>query len=584
MALVAFLLILLPILAVLQYRWIGEVSTAERTRLESSLRMASERLSSDFAGEIGRLASVFQLRDGFPADASSILERHTAWAETAAFPQMLRAAYLLKVHPDREPDQFRVDFQTGELRPMALQSNALSALRDRMRPGPGALSLTWTPGTLTLIIPIVRPPRLFERPFELGAARRGSGPASATGQRNGLAPGGPFEGVSIVELDRDVFLKELVPSLAQKHFSAHDDAAYRMALLNTADSGRVLYSSEGAWSPEDISTPDAALNIFAGPPGAERRGGRGRASGPGPMPFLTPMRSDAGEGSIAGQRWMLLVKHRAGSLEKAVEQVRLRNLAISFGILLVLGAGVVSVFVLSHRARTLGRLQMEFAAGVSHELRTPLAVIRSAAHNLRTGIVRDKEGVEQYATIVQDEARRLSDMVDQVLLYSETQSGRRKYELSAVDITDVVDRALANLSPAVDLDQCEIATDIDDPLQLVNADATALAQCLQNLLSNAYKYGALGGKANITIEAKNDPGTHQVRLSVVDQGPGIDPADRRHLFEPFYRGVRAGSNVPGNGLGLHLVQRIMQAQGGQVTFSPGPEHGARFTLHIPAAT
>src|SRR5207244_10983552 len=92
--------------------------------------------------------------------------------------------------------------------------------------------------------------------------------------------------------------------------------------------------------------------------------------------------------------------------------------------------------------RTLGRLQMEFAAGVSHELRTPLAVIRSAAYNLRRGIVQDKEGVEQYASIVQDEARRLSDMVDQVLLYSKPPSGRKKYNLAPVDVNEVIDRAI----------------------------------------------------------------------------------------------------------------------------------------------
>src|SRR5204862_7705270 len=127
--------------------------------------------------------------------------------------------------------------------------------------------------------------------------------------------------------------------------------------------------------------------------------------------------------------WALLVKHRAGSLERAVEQLRKRNLAISFGVLLVLGAGLITLVISSQRARTLGRLQMEFAAGVSHELRTPLAVIRSAAYNLRRGIVHDKEGVEQYASIVQEEARRLSDMVEEVLLCWEAQSGRQKYKL-----------------------------------------------------------------------------------------------------------------------------------------------------------
>ena len=69
-----------------------------------------------------------------------------------------------------------------------------------------------------------------------------------------------------------------------------------------------------------------------------------------------------------------------------------------------------------------------------------------------------------------------------------------------------------------------------------------------------------------------------------DLGLGIDPADQRLLFEAFYRGRNVDSNAPGNGLGLHLVKRIMFAQGGRVTFNPAPHGGASFTLHIPAAS
>ena len=225
---------------------------------------------------------------------------------------------------------------------------------------------------------------------------------------------------------------------------------------------------------------------------------------------------------MISQPWQLLVKHRAGSLESAVEQVRKRNLAISFGIILVLGAGLITLVISSQRAHTLGKLQMEFAAGVSHELRTPLAVIRSAAHNLRSGIVHDKEGVEQYAAIVQEEARRLSDMVEEVLLYAETQSGRKKYKLEHVDVNEVIERAITNLSPTIDFSECELTTQIDQDLPPLKADAAALTQCVQNLMSNAVKYGKSAGKAQIEVAAGKDPSANEIRLSVTDHGPGID--------------------------------------------------------------
>jgi signal transduction histidine kinase len=102
-------------------------------------------------------------------------------------------------------------------------------------------------------------------------------------------------------------------------------------------------------------------------------------------------------------------------------------------------------------------------------------------------------------------------------------------------------------------------------------------------LSNAFKYGRNGVGASIDIAASRDNRTGEVQLSISDHGPGIDSADQRHLFRPFYRSPKTRSKIPGNGLGLYLVRRIMHAQGGRVTLDTLPHQGACFTLHIPAA-
>ena len=591
--LVGLLLILLPTLAVLQYRWIGEVSAAERDRLESSLRVASDRFAADFDAELAKLSNAFQMREGVPDSAIPIIDRYQAWLETTPQSRLIRSIYLFKNSPDNGSGFYKADFKSGELQSIELPPD-LQNIRDRFRPGP--FDASSSADTLKLMTTIFRPGRPFGGPRPDDFGQRGRGPDRGPGPE-GPGPGGPGnpggpgarvgaggpgggapEGALIIELDRDVMLKEFIPSLKERHFSSHDETEYRIAIVTQGDRPRVLYSSAGEWTPEDVATPDSSVNLFgSGPPppgngAGNRRNGRGR--GPGPRGL---------QATIVGQPWQLLAKHRSGSLETAVEELRQRNLAVSFGILLVLGASLITVIVSSQRARTLGKLQMEFAAGVSHELRTPLAVIRSAAHNLRSGIVRDKESVEQYASIVQEEARRLSDMVEEVLLYSETQSGRKKYNLQPIDVNEAIERAITNLSPAIDLEKCELTTRIDPDLPPVKADPAALAQCVQNLLSNAVKYGKKGGKAEIEIVGQKDAGSRDVRLSVIDHGSGIEAVDQRHLFEAFYRGMRVGSNVPGNGLGLHLVQRIMQAQGGRVTYSPAAHGGASFTLHIPAA-
>jgi signal transduction histidine kinase len=334
-----------------------------------------------------------------------------------------------------------------------------------------------------------------------------------------------------------------------------------------------VFNTGKSWSADDLATPDYSMDLIQAngpnPRGGPPRGG-GRGGGPPQSNYVGP-----------GLR--LLVKHESGSLETAVSNLRRRNLGISFGILLVLGLGAGVVIVSGQRARTLGKLHMEFAAGVSHELRTPLAVIQSAAHNLRSGVVRDREGIEEYATIVQKEARRLSNMVEQVMTYAETQSGRKRYDIAPVDLNSVVDRALQNMAMALGDAGASVENRIDPQLQPAMGDEAALTQCIQNLLNNALKYGCSRDAAQIEIESAVDPDARKIHIRVIDHGPGVPLADERHLFDPFHRGSNAATNTPGNGLGLHLVRRIMESQQGTVSYRKAANGGACFTLTLPAA-
>jgi signal transduction histidine kinase len=234
-------------------------------------------------------------------------------------------------------------------------------------------------------------------------------------------------------LDETSLKKQVFPALVARDFPMTGDQNYRVAVVSMPSSVAV-FSTGKTWTAEDLATFDYAVDLIGGPGQFGQIGGLGRGGPPRPGGRGAAWLRDPGRatrrGTYVGQGLRLLVKHEAGSLETAVSNLRRRKLAISFGILLVLGFGAGVGIVSGHRARTLGRLQMEFAAGVSHELRTPLAVIQSAAHNLRAGVVQDREGIEEYATIVQKEARRLSNMVEQVMTYAETQSGRKRYDIA----------------------------------------------------------------------------------------------------------------------------------------------------------
>jgi signal transduction histidine kinase len=393
-----------------------------------------------------------------------------------------------------------------------------------------------------------------------------------------------------------VILQQLLPRLVARRFPDYEGRDYRVSLVELRPDAapRTIFTSGEEWSKQDLDSPDYSLDLLApqpavrwggggppgpggpGGPGAQRGGGRGGERGRGPERI-----------TLVGQTWRLLVKHRAGSVETAVMAFRRRNLAISFGVLVVLGISALAIAVSSNRARRLGKLQMEFAAGISHELRTPLAVIHSAAHNLGSGVVKDREDIEEYAAIVKGEARRLTDMVEQVMAYTETQSGRKHYHLASVDVGDVTATALHNMSTVLQEGNARVKKEIDENLPPVLADAPALTRCLQNLLSNALKYGRRDQEVEIEVEGRHIPehgSAGKVQLSVIDHGMGVPERDIAHLFEAFHRGSNASTNTPGNGLGLHLVDRIMRAQNGSVTYERAAGGGAKFTLTLKAVS
>src|SRR5215475_2013737 len=300
--LVGLLLILLPILAIFQYRWIGEVSAAEHDRLESSLRIASDRFATDFDSEFSRIGNAFQIRDGFPETAAPIRERYQNWSETNPYPRIIHAIYLLKAAPKNGSEFYRVDFRSDELQSLLLPKD-WESIRDRFRPGPVSYSV----GDNTLLAaPIFRAGRQFGGPRpedfhqrrlpgsrrrpegsdrsspspELGLRpNRGEGLDREPGPGSGPGPGGPIDGETIIELDQDVIVKELVPVLKERHFSSHDETAYRIAIIREGTQPHVLYSSAGEWTPEDITKPDNSVNLF----GASRPQGfieRGREPNP----------------------------------------------------------------------------------------------------------------------------------------------------------------------------------------------------------------------------------------------------------------------------------------------------------------
>jgi signal transduction histidine kinase len=282
----------------------------------------------------------------------------------------------------------------------------------------------------------------------------------------------------------------------------------------------------------------------------------------------------------------MVVSNPGGSLEAIAASIRRRNLAISFGVLLVLAATTGLILISSQRAQRLARLQMDFVAAISHELRTPLTVISSAADNIADGVVDNQQQLIRYGKVIKGQARRLIGLVEQVLLFAATRDGANRYHLRSLAVEDVVNSALESTAELLSAAGFTVHKQIEPDLPPVQGDLTALSQCLQNLITNAVKYG--GESRWIAVSAsllKSSDGAGEVQIAVADKGAGIAPADLQHIFEPFYRSASAtAAQIHGTGLGLPLARSIAEAMNGRLAVSSELGKGSTFVLHLPAAS
>jgi signal transduction histidine kinase/CheY-like chemotaxis protein len=239
------------------------------------------------------------------------------------------------------------------------------------------------------------------------------------------------------------------------------------------------------------------------------------------------------------------------------------------------GVGVVLRDVTAERDLT--RTKDELVSVVSHELRTPLASVVGFAELLRTREL-DESQRQQFLTVIVEEGRRLTAMINDFLDLQRMESGRQEINPRAVGLRTLLEQAVAL---AGEDSARPIRLTIREPLPPVRADEDRILQVLTNLLSNARKYSPQGGA--VELEASERDG--QVTVSVRDRGLGIPREAQSRLFEKFYRVDNSDRRqIKGTGLGLTISRKIVEAHGGRIwAESEGVGLGSRFSFTLPMA-
>ena len=551
------LVVLVCVLAVLQYNWIGEISVNEQKTRQDDLQAAANKLSSDFNAELGAAEVAIQPDEQHVQEMGlqkAYESRYREWRTSTPHPRLFRRVAVVEQENGRLAlSMFNLD--TGALEPaewpadwMTVRDFVAARLAGRNNGPPRTENST-----------LIDYPRFGGQPD--GGQGRG-------GEQDWL----------LLDVDSNYAGGVILPDLLAQHLSENFKEQYRVEVVVRDNPSELIYGTDSGQAPSSAGHAQATATLFDPPrPG---RGGFGRAAAPGGVPNRSTA-NDSGRG-----RWLLSVWLRNGSLETVVESARRRNMAISAAILLLLLATGAALAEFSQRAQRLAKVEMEFVAGVSHELRTPLTVIRTAAFNLRGKVASNPAQVERYGALIQQESERLGAIVEQVLRFASAQAGRVVQERQPVSVPGLIEETLQSNKGLLEDALCEVETRIQPGLPLITGDSLALRHALQNLLANAAKYGG-AGRQSVAISARAVPWAkgQEIEIRVTDHGSGIPPEEQKHVFDAFFRGRKAVQDqVHGTGLGLHLVKKIVEAHGGTVSLESELGAGSTFIVRIPAAS
>ena len=227
----------------------------------------------------------------------------------------------------------------------------------------------------------------------------------------------------------------------------------------------------------------------------------------------------------------------------------------------------------------LAKLKNDLVATISHELKTPLASMRLLVDTLLDSPKWDETQAREYLQLMGKENMRLSRLIDNFLAFSRIERNKYRFDFVNTAVNDIIQESIESVQERFQSSDCQFDVRINADLPPVSCDRDALVTVVINLLDNAYKYS--GAKKHIVLSAFTDK--DQICIEVQDNGVGLSQRDAKRIFKRFYQADRRLSRGnEGCGLGLSIVQYIVDAHGGTVRVISEPGTGSRFIVNLPA--
>jgi two-component system phosphate regulon sensor histidine kinase PhoR len=245
--------------------------------------------------------------------------------------------------------------------------------------------------------------------------------------------------------------------------------------------------------------------------------------------------------------------------------------------------GIVAVLHDVTREKQIQQMKNDFVSHVSHELKTPLASISAYSEMLVDGEANDEKTRKEFYTVIQNQAKRLNRLIEDILNTSRIESGLIKVNKESVSLTMLIEEQLKMIKGYAEEKNIEIIGQKPIVFDQVYVDRDMMSQVIINLLSNAVKYTSPGGTVKIKTEV--DESASVARVFVTDTGVGIPEEEIEHVFDKFYRVGANEKQAKGTGLGLNLVKQMVETvHGGRVFVTSRVGEGSTFGFELRLAT